>query len=102
MKKITGKVSKFGHKGYGFIDGSDGEKYFAHQKNIIGGSRLRVGSKVEFEPQDSDKGKVAGNITLKDKAANKTNTSNTTSGITTLFTISFVLHAITLYWIFLK
>jgi CspA family cold shock protein len=33
-KKVKGKVTQFGSKGYGFILGDDGEQYFAHQKNI--------------------------------------------------------------------
>jgi len=33
-KKMTGIVAQFGTKGYGFITGDDGEKYFVHQKNI--------------------------------------------------------------------
>ena len=32
-KKMTGVVTQFGTKGYGFITGDDGEKYFVHQKN---------------------------------------------------------------------
>ena len=34
-KKMTGIVAQFGTKGYGFITGDDGEKYFVHQKNVI-------------------------------------------------------------------
>ena len=30
-KKMTGIVAQFGTKGYGFITGDDGEKYFVHQ-----------------------------------------------------------------------
>jgi len=33
-KKMTGIVTQFGTKGYGFIAGDDGEKYFVHQKNV--------------------------------------------------------------------
>ena len=33
-KKMTGVVVQFGTKGYGFITGDDGEKYFVHQKNV--------------------------------------------------------------------
>ena len=33
-KKMTGIVAQFGTKGYGFITGDDGEKYFVHQKNV--------------------------------------------------------------------
>ena len=99
MAKINGKVSKFGSKGYGFIDGEDGEKYFAHQKNIDGGARLKVGAKVVFEPVKSDKGLVANNINLKNKPKNN-NGNNGISNI--LLTLSFVLHTITIYAVFFK
>jgi hypothetical protein len=35
-------VTQFGSKGYGFILGNAGEQYFAHQKNIVNNSRLKV------------------------------------------------------------
>ena len=34
-KKVKGIVAQFGTKGYGFITGDDGEKYFVHQKKIF-------------------------------------------------------------------
>jgi CspA family cold shock protein len=98
MAKITGKVSKFGHKGYGFISGEDGEKYFAHQKNVSDNTRLKTGVQVVFEPAESDKGKVANNIKTKNKAKN----NNNQGGLKLLLVISFVLHAITLYAVFFK
>jgi CspA family cold shock protein len=98
MAKLVGKVTKFGHKGYGFIEGEDGEAYFAHQKNIIGGARLRVKEVVSFEPQESDKGKVATNIVSKSKSKN----SNKGNNANLLLSLSFVLHAITIYAVFFK
>ena len=43
-KKMSGIVAQFGTKGYGFITGDDGEKYFVHQKNVFNKSRLRSDS----------------------------------------------------------
>ena len=34
-KKMTGIVAQFGTKGYGFITGDDGKKYFVHQKKYL-------------------------------------------------------------------
>ena len=46
-KKMTGIVAQFGAKGYGFITGDDGEKYFVHQKNVYNKSHPRSFSKIE-------------------------------------------------------
>ena len=45
-KKMPGTIAQFGTKGYGFITGDDGEKYFVHQKNVYNKSRLRPDSRV--------------------------------------------------------
>jgi cold shock CspA family protein len=76
----------------------DGEKYFAHQKNVSDNTRLKTGVQVVFEPAESDKGKVANNIKTKNKAKN----NNNQGGLKLLLVISFVLHAITLYAVFFK
>ena len=96
MAKIQGKIIKFGPKGFGFIESSDGNKYFAHQKNIEGGQRLRVGTQVLFNFEETEKGLVAKNITLKNKPKNKN------FNINLLLTISFIIHAITIYETFIK
>ena len=48
-KKMTGIVIQFGTKGYGFITGDDGEKYFVHQKSVYNKSRLRSDTKLPLE-----------------------------------------------------
>ena len=58
-KKMTGIVVQFGSKGYGFITGDDGEKYFVHQKNVFNKSRLRVDTRVKYKVETSAKGLVA-------------------------------------------
>ena len=48
-KKMTGIVTQFGTKGYGFITGDDGEKYFVHQKNVYNKSRLKADTRVKYK-----------------------------------------------------
>ncbi|RUM76083.1 MAG: cold shock domain-containing protein, partial [Candidatus Thioglobus sp.] len=52
-KKVKGVVAQFGTKGYGFITGDDGEKYFVHQKNIYNKSRLKADTRVVFQAESS-------------------------------------------------
>ncbi|SVC97315.1 uncharacterized protein METZ01_LOCUS350169, partial [marine metagenome] len=61
---MTGIVAQFGTKGYGFITGDDGEKYFVHQKNIYNKSRLRSDTRVKFKVESSEKGLVAVDVKL--------------------------------------
>ena len=63
-KKMTGIVAQFGTKGYGFISGDDGEKYFVHQKNVFNKSRLRSDTRVKFKVESSEKGLVAVDVKL--------------------------------------
>ena len=63
-KKMSGIVAQFGTKGYGFITGDDGEKYFVHQKNVFNKSRLRSDTRVKFKVENSEKGLVATDVKL--------------------------------------
>ncbi len=47
---MTGKVRKYGKRGFGFITGDDGGDYFVHQSSILmdGYRFLQVGDKVTF------------------------------------------------------
>ena len=63
-KKMTGIVAQFGTKGYGFITGVDGEKYFVHQKNVYNKSRLRADTRVKYRVETSEKGLVAVDVKL--------------------------------------
>ena len=64
----TGTVKWFnGDKGYGFITPDDGGKdLFVHFSAIQsqGYKSLDEGAKVEYEPQQGDKGPQAANVTV--------------------------------------
>ena len=98
-KKMTGIVAQFGTKGYGFITGDDGEKYFVHQKNIYNKSRLRTDTRVKYRVETSEKGLVAVDVKL-DKLSEETKplTDNT---IKRMFFILLFIQLITVYYVFL-
>ena len=94
---MTGTVSQFGTKGYGFIDGDDGEKYFVHQNNIYNKSRLRSDTRVEFKTEISDKGLVAVNVKLEKNFEDKKPLSD--RYIKAMFAFLFLIQIITLYYV---
>ena len=98
-KKMTGTVAQFGAKGYGFITGDDGEKYFVHQKNVYNKSRLRTNTRVKYRVETSEKGLVAVDVKL-DKLSEETKplTDNT---IKRMFFILLLIQLITVYYVFL-
>jgi len=98
-KKMTGIVAQFGTKGYGFITGDDGEKYFVHQKNVYNKSRLRTDTRVKYRVETSEKGLVAVDVKL-DKLIEETKplTDNT---IKRMFFILLFIQLITVYYVFL-
>ena len=98
-KKMTGIVVQFGAKGYGFITGDDGEKYFVHQKNVYNKSRLRTDTRVKYRVETSEKGLVAVDVKL-DKLSEETKplTDNT---IKRMFFILLLIQLITVYYVFL-
>ena len=61
--KMKGTVKWFNErKGYGFIEGEDGNDYFAHHSAIQGGAYLNDGDAVSFDPAEGDRGKKAEKI----------------------------------------
>ena len=98
-KKMKGIVVQFGTKGYGFITGDDGEKYFVHQKNVYNKSRLRADTRVKYRVETSEKGLVAVDVKL-DKLSEETKplTDNT---IKRMFFILLLIQLITVYYVFL-
>ncbi len=106
-KKIKGVVAQFGTKGYGFITGDDGEKYFVHQKNVFNKSRLKANTRVVFNAEESDKGLVATKVELEDgaKMAKATKGANASTGLSdgaikVALTILFVAQAVVIYKVF--
>jgi len=97
-KKMTGIVVQFGTKGYGFITGDDGEKYFVHQKNVYNKSRLRSDTRVTFRVETSEKGLVATNVKLEKPEKEKMPLTDST--IKTMFAILFVMQIIAFYFLF--
>ena len=99
VKKMTGIVAQFGTKGYGFITGDDGEKYFVHQKNVYNKSRLRTDTRVKYRVETSEKGLVAVDVKL-EKLTEETKplTDNT---IKRMFFILLFIQLITVYYVFL-
>ena len=98
-KKMTGTVSQFGTKGYGFITGDDGEKYFVHQKNVYNKSRLKADTRVKYKVETSEKGFVAVDVKLEElKEETKPLTDNAIKG---MFAILLLIQLIIAYYLFL-
>ena len=51
-----------GFKGYGFIGGEDGNDVFVHRTALPIGIGLFEGDQVEYEVEDTDRGKHAINL----------------------------------------
>ena len=97
-KKMTGIVAQFGTKGYGFITGDDGEKYFVHQKNIYNKSRLRIDTRVKYKVETSEKGLVAVDVKL--EKLNEEKKPLTDNTIKIMFVILLLMQVITAYYVF--
>jgi CspA family cold shock protein len=63
---MTGTISKvISDKGFGFIQGEDGQEYFMHRSGVQNGSvfeQLREGQPVVFDAGRGDKGLRAENV----------------------------------------
>ena len=98
-KKMTGIVAQFGTKGYGFITGDDGEKYFVHQKNVYNKSRLKADTRVKYKVETSEKGFVAVDVKLEElKEETRPLTDNAIKG---MFAILLLIQLIIVYYVFL-
>ncbi len=51
-------------KGYGFIQGDDGQDYFLHHTAIESGAFIRDNDRVSFEPVDGERGKQAQKVSV--------------------------------------
>jgi CspA family cold shock protein len=56
-------------KGYGFIEGEDGNDIFVHRTAIPMETRLYEGDQVEYEIEDSERGQRATNLKMLKKAS---------------------------------
>ena len=99
-KKMTGIVAQFGTKGYGFITGDDGEKYFVHQKNVYNKSRLRTDTRVKYKVETSEKGLVAVDVKL-EKLSEKSKPL-TDNDIKFMLCFLFVFQLVIAYFVFFK
>ncbi|AYQ56422.1 Cold shock protein [Bathymodiolus thermophilus thioautotrophic gill symbiont] len=103
-KKIKGKVTQFGTKGYGFIAGDNGNQYFVHQKNVFNQSRLKVGTRVVFNAENSEKGWVAMHVTLEKNAKTPKTESKSKSlsdgTVKVMFAILFIAQIAVIYKVF--
>ena len=70
---MKGTVKWFNRiKGYGFVLGDDGSEYFIHYTSLPKNVVLNENDKVEFEPGESEKGKIANNVKLEESAGSET------------------------------
>jgi len=62
-KQMKGTVKWYNsYKGYGFISVEDGNDVFVHRSALPMGTDLYEEDEVEFEIEDSDRGKKATNV----------------------------------------
>lgn len=69
---MKGRVKMFNEeKGYGFILGDDANDYFVHITEVKSVETLARGTIVEFDPAETDKGKVAKAVVIKESSAQR-------------------------------
>jgi len=60
---MKGKVKMFNTaRGFGFITGDDGKDVYVHTSSIEGGAALEIGTAVEYEVEQGEKGARAKNV----------------------------------------
>ena len=62
---LSGKIKVWNQSsGWGFIESDNGEDYFLNVKNLRTGQKARVGVRVKFDTEESQRGPQAINVTL--------------------------------------
>ena len=62
---MNGKIKWYNPmKGFGFVEGEDGQDYFVHHSQLPAGAAPKEGEGVTFEAVETDKGKQAQNVSL--------------------------------------
>ena len=70
---MEGTVKFFNRKkGFGFVQGDDGNDYFVHSTALAQGVFLRDNDRVSFEPGQGDRGPKADNVQLLQKGSERT------------------------------
>jgi len=63
---MNGKIKWYNRaKGFGFIEGEDGQDYFVHYTALDDGVIITDNDEITFEPVETEKGKQAKDIALK-------------------------------------
>ena len=61
---LTGTIKKWDqNKGWGFIEGDDGEDYFVNIINVRRGQHMSLGIRVKFDYAQTQRGVEAENVT---------------------------------------
>ena len=62
---LSGKIKVWNEdSGWGFVESDNGEDYLLNVKNVRAGQRIRVGVRVKFDTEESQRGPQATNVTL--------------------------------------
>ena len=60
---LMGIIKKWDQgKGWGFIEGDDGEDYFVNVANVRKGQHMRLGVRVKFDSAQTQRGVEAENV----------------------------------------
>jgi len=62
---LSGRIKVWNqNSGWGFIESDNGEDYFLNVKNLRVGQNIKVGIRVKFDTEESQRGPQAINVTL--------------------------------------